>query len=91
MSGLDFTSIIWDSDDDPGGNVQHIARHNLTKAEVEEVLENPTDTDTSWSSGGPVVFGDTVGGRHIMVVYEMIDAASVYPITAFDVPRRKRP
>lgn len=91
MSGLSFTSIIWDRDDDPRGNVQHIARHDLTKEEVEEVLQNPTDTDRSRSSGRPLVFGDTGTGRHILVVYEMIDAATVYPITAYDVPRRIRP
>ena len=88
MSGLNFTSIIWDSDDDPQGNVQHIAKHNLTVEEVEEVLQNATDMDTSRSSGRPVVFGDTVAGRHIIVVYEMIDVSTVYPITAYDVPRR---
>jgi len=26
-----------------------------------------------------------------MVVYEEIDADTVYPVTAFDVPRRQRP
>ena len=88
MNG-DLTAIIWDSDDDPEGNVQHIARHNLTKQDVEEVLENPIDMDTSSSSGSPVAFGDTPGGRHIMVVYE-IDGTNAYPITAYDVPRRKQ-
>ena len=89
MSRLDFTSFNWDSDDDPQGNVQHIARHNFTKEEVEEVLENPTDIDTSRSSGRPVVFGDTGAGRHMMIVCEMIDAVTVRPITAYDVPKRK--
>jgi len=88
MSGLNFTSIIWDRDDDPRGNIRHIARKGITKEEVEEVLQNPTDMDTSWSSGRPVVFGDTGAGRHLMVVYEMIDADTFYPITAYDVPRR---
>jgi len=88
MIGLNFTSVIWDRDDDPQGNVQHIARKGIPKEEVEEVLQNPTDMDTSWSSGRPVVFGDTAAGRHLMVVYEMIDADTFYPITAYYVPRR---
>lgn len=91
MSGLNFTLIIWDRHDDPQGNVQHIARHNVTLEEVEDVLRNPTDMDTSRSSGRPVVFGDTGAGRHLIIVYEMIDDATVYPITAYDVPRRERP
>lgn len=90
MSRLNFTAIIWDSDDDPGGNVRHIAKHNVTKEEVEEVLQNPADTDTSRSSGRPVAFGDTASGRHLIIVYEMIDTTTVYPITAYDVPRRIR-
>ena len=42
------------------------------------------------SSGYPVVFGDTGTGRHLMVVYESVDASTVYPITAYEVPRRYR-
>jgi uncharacterized DUF497 family protein len=86
-----FTSIIWDLDDDPGGNVQHCAEHGVTKEEVEEVFENATDEDVSRSSGRPVVFGETSTGRHLMVVYEEIDADTVYPLTAYDVPRRRSP
>jgi hypothetical protein len=44
--------------------------------------------DDSYSSGRPVAFGDTSTGRHLIVVYEEIDADTVYPITAYDVPER---
>jgi len=88
---MPYTSIIWDLDDDPEGNVQHCAQHGVTKEEVEEVFENPTDYDFSQSSGRPVVFGDTSTGRHLMVVYDEIDEDTVYPVTAYDVPRRQRP
>ncbi len=87
---MKFSSIVWDRDDDPNGNVKHIAKHSVTKDEVEEVLQNPTDTDVSRSSGRPVVFGATCTGRHLIVVYEQVDAETVYPITAYDVPKRKR-
>jgi uncharacterized DUF497 family protein len=86
-----FDSIIWDLDDDPNGNVQHCAEHGVTKEDVEQVFQNPTDADISRSSGRPVVFGDTSTGRHLMVVYEAINADTVYPVTAFDVPRRQSP
>lgn len=91
MSGLTFTSILWDRDDDPEGNVQHIARHNVTTEEVEDVFKKPTGTGTSRSSGRPIVFGDTRAGRHIMVAYEGIDASTAYPITAYEVRKRRRP
>jgi uncharacterized DUF497 family protein len=91
MSRPTFTSILWDRDDDPRGNVQHIAKkHNLTMEEVEDVFQSPTGTGTSRTSGRPVIFGETRTGRHIMVAYEVIDPSTAYPITAYEVKRRKR-
>lgn len=87
---MPFRLVIWDLDDDPDGNVQHCAEHGITKEEVEDVLENATDSDVSRSSERPVIFGDTSTGRHLMVVYEVIDADTIYPITAYEVPRRQR-
>jgi len=86
---MPFDAIIWDLDDDPDGNVQHCAEHGVTKEEVEEVLLNATDTDISQSSGRPVVFGDASTGRHLMVVYDEIDEDTIYPVTAYEVPRRE--
>ncbi|MDX1946465.1 MAG: hypothetical protein SFU86_13780 [Pirellulaceae bacterium] len=86
---MPFEAIIWDLDDDPEGNVQHCAEHDVSKEEIEEVFENATDKDISRSSERPVVFGDTNSGRHLMVVYEEIDAETVYPVTAYEVPRRR--
>ena len=86
-----FDSIIWDLDDDPEGNVQHCAENGVTKEEVEEVFQHATDTDIRRTSGRPVVFGDSGTGRHLMVVYEEVDAETVYPVTAYEVPRRYRP
>ena len=88
---MPYSSIIWDLDDDPDGNVEHCAQHGVTKEEVEAVFENATDKDLSQSSGRPAVFGDTNTGRHLIVVYEEIDADTAYPITAYDVPRRQQP
>jgi len=84
---MPFDAVIWDQDDDPNGNVRHCAEHGVTK---EEVLQNAADADVSRSSGRPVLFGDTSAGRHLMVVYERIDADTVYPVSAYDVPRRQR-
>ena len=85
---MPYDSIFWDLDDDPDGNVQHCAEHGVTKEEVEEVFENAMDEDISRSSGRPVVFGDTSTGRHLMIAFEEIDSDTVYPVTAYDVPRR---
>jgi hypothetical protein len=82
---MGYLTVIWDLDDDPEGNVQHIAEHDLTKEEVEEVLGDPERRGTSRSSGLPVVFGSTTTGRHIAVVFQEIDADTAKPVTAFDI------
>ena len=47
--------VAWDMEDDPKGNVQHVAEHGITMAEVEEVLLNEKNTvGESRSSGRPV-------------------------------------
>jgi hypothetical protein len=38
-----------------------------------------------------MAFGWVIWGRPLMVVYEQIDADTVYPVTAYEVPRRQRP
>ena len=78
-----YLEIIWN--EEPGGNVEHIADHDLTPEDVEEVVFNPVDRDVSRSSGLPIVFGFTPNGRYILVVYEQIDDATIYPVTAYDV------
>jgi hypothetical protein len=79
-----YTTIIWDLDDDPDGNVQHVASHGLAKEEVEEVLANPERRGISRSSGLPIIFGETATGRYIAVVFEEIDRDTAKPVTAYD-------
>jgi uncharacterized DUF497 family protein len=80
-----FVEIVWDLDDDPDGNVQHIAEHDVTKEEAEQVLLDPDSVfETSRSSGYPLAKGYTDAGRYLVVVYEKIDDASVRPITAYE-------
>ena len=67
--------IIWN--EEPGGNVEHIEAH---------VLANCEDADVSRSSGLPCVFGYTPDGTYIIVVYELLDADTLYPVTAYAVP-----
>ena len=83
MKWTTYYEIIWN--DQPGGNVEHIAEHGLTPEEIEEVIFNPLDRDVSRSFGLPIVFGFTPEGRYILVVYEQIDEVTVFPVTAYDV------
>ena len=76
---MGFTTVIWDLDDDPDGNVQHIAQHGISKEEVEEVLEFPDGSSTSRSSGRPILFGETSTGKTIAVIYDEVDEGHRLP------------
>jgi hypothetical protein len=83
--------IIWDDDDDPSGNVEHIlGPGEVTKEEVEEVLQDPDSrVEASERSGNPIAFGWTSTGKHIAVVFVFEDDPElilVRPITAYPVP-----
>ncbi len=76
-------SVLWDMDDDPEGNIQHIADHGLTEEDVEDVLYGVHELDASRTTGRPITFGFTSAGAYICVVFEWVDNHSVYPITAY--------
>jgi uncharacterized DUF497 family protein len=87
---MKYTSIFWDGDDDPDGNVQHIAEHDLTVDDVEEALAAPVSEGFSDSTGFPAIWGYVPDGRFVIVIYEQIDDETIRPITAYEVPERKR-
>ncbi|WP_254513981.1 DUF4258 domain-containing protein [Anatilimnocola floriformis] len=87
--------IIWDIEDDPQGNIQHIAEHDITVEEVEQVLLDPASQFASNRNpaGNKLTFGFTAAGRYLAVVWEHVgdDPLTVYPVTAYDAPEpRKR-
>jgi len=80
---MPYSEFIWN--EEPGGNVEHIAEHGLDPEDVEDVIFNSVDRDVSRTSGLPIAFGFTPDGRYIMVVYEQLDDITIYPVTAYDV------
>jgi uncharacterized DUF497 family protein len=72
--------VLWN------GNVAHIEEHGLTVEDVEYVLARPQRPARGAATGLPCVFGRTSDGRYIIVVYEQIDADTIYPVTAYEVP-----
>lgn len=83
---MDFLRILWDDEEDPDGNVQHIADHDLTVEDVEHVLRNPSSEGVSRSTKLPVVWGYTSDDRYVIVVYEEGDEETIRVITAYEVP-----
>lgn len=85
---MDVT-IIWDLEDDPDGNVQHLLEHDVSIDEAEEVLlDARSSRAASKTSGLPTAFGWTSTGRHLAVVYEIVDddPLSLRPVTAYETP-----
>ena len=83
--------IIWDDPQDLTGNVSHVAEHDISPDEVEDVLLDP-DASTEVSRSSPersITFGETATGRYLAVVWqtECDDPLMIYPITAYPVPR----
>ncbi len=80
-------SVVWD--DEPGGNVEHVAEHGLTPDEVDEVLlDDSLPTAYSASSNRPCKFGQTSTGKYIIVIWDELidDPRMIYPVTAYEVP-----
>ena len=68
-----INQVIWDLDDDPEGNAQHIAEHGLSIDEVEDVLYAAEEVVASNSSGRPIVFGEPSTGKQIAVVFDIVE------------------
>ena len=63
----------------------HIYGHNVTEAEVEDVLARPIE-DRPGSEGSRVAVGQTEAGRYLKVIYVPDPApGSVFVITAFEL------
>lgn len=80
--------VAWDMEDDPKGNVQHVATNGITVEEVEEVLLNENNpVGESRSSGRPITFGETSTGKRIAVVWEQAldNPLVIRPVTAYEV------
>jgi uncharacterized DUF497 family protein len=85
--------IVWDLEDDPDGNVQHIAEHGLSIDEVESVLlERKNQFVFSRESGRRITFGWTDSGLHIAVVWEVVndDPKMIRVVTAYEVEPRSK-
>lgn len=80
---MPWYDFVWNYE--PGGNVEHIAEHDLLPEDVEAVICNPLERKTSRSSGRPLVTGYTPDGRLVVAVFELIDKETVYPVTAYEV------
>ncbi len=65
--------------------IDHLAEHEVTPEEFEEVVNNPDFEDVSRSTGNPIAFGVTSAGRSLCCIFKRLDADTLVPVTAYDV------
>lgn len=82
---MPWYDFVWSFEHD--GNVVHISEHGIGIEDVEMIVCNPLALARSRTTGRSMATGRTADGRLVVVVYEMIDSVTVFPITAFEVER----
>jgi hypothetical protein len=65
--------------------INHLAEHDVSPDEFEEVVSDPDYEDLSRSTGNPVAFGWTSTGRQLCCVFKRIDADTIEPVTAYEL------
>lgn len=65
--------------------VDHLAEHDVTPDEFEEVVSDPDDEDASRSTGNPIAFGSTLEGRYLCCVFKRLGDDMIEPVTAYEV------
>jgi uncharacterized DUF497 family protein len=81
---LYIEDLIWDEH-----NLDHIARHNVTQYEVEEVCYSKTFVKRG-RNGLLEVYGQTESGRYLVLFFARRGKGVYYPVTARDMVERER-
>ena len=81
---VELEKLQWDE-----GNVNHIARHDVTKKEVEEVFMGFFQTFEG-KKGRLGIIGRTRDGRFLTVILDPIGGGQYYPVTAHPSSRKQR-
>lgn len=66
--------------------IEHIAQHDITADDFQEVVCHAVIRGTSHSSGRLAAWGETSDGRIMIAIYESLDDITIIPVTAYEVP-----
>jgi uncharacterized DUF497 family protein len=80
--------IIWFEWDD--NNIEHIARHNVTPDEVEDIAFDDEPWIRKGREGTRYMLGYTVAGRYLFTVYTLTSKGVARVITAMDMDEKTR-
>lgn len=67
--------------------VAHLAEHDVSTDEFEEVVGEPERRGHRRSTGRPCCWGETSEGRYLICVYAYLDDMTLIPFTAYEVRR----
>jgi hypothetical protein len=67
--------------------VEHLAEHDVSPDDFEEVVGNPERRGESRSTGRPCCWGETADGRYLICIFEHLDEMTILPFTAYEVRR----
>lgn len=65
-------------------NEEHLSEHDVLPREFESVVCDPDSVEKSRSSDRLIAFGE-VDGRYLACIYELLDNATILPVTAYEV------
>jgi len=82
---MDITGLAWDEE-----NEEHIARHRVTRDEVEDICFNRHWMLRARGRKRRALFGQTTAGRYLMVIVEVWSYGECCPITARDMNQMER-
>ncbi|MGO1056684.1 hypothetical protein [Crossiella sp. CA198] len=77
--------ICWTEDAE-----EHIARHNVSPGEVEEVVYTRPRWVTSGRDGTTLIYGRTDAGRYLLVVLGKAMAGGHYVVTTRELTEKER-
>jgi len=80
-----ITALAWDEE-----NIAHIAKHNVSPREVEEVCFSSSHVIFRAAGGRYIVLGQTDAGRYLKVVVHLQRRGPARVITALDMSKKER-
>lgn len=82
---MEIKYFTWDED-----TIDHIARHGITPEEVEEIAFEGSPYIRKGRQGRRYLYGKTIGGRYLFIVYVLTDKGKAQVITARDMDQKER-
>lgn len=76
---MPFHFFFWNSE-----IIEHLAEHDVSPDEFEQVVCHPHSTGKSRSSGLPTAEA-TISGRRLFCVYRVMDDDTIFPVTAYEI------